>query len=151
MTETEKGFRGHRETRGRGASTKTTFCSIWVKSRGMIYSKLGVPPHPLSSSLLHLPLGKERETGDCQKERTLYSPGDQRHCGVTLKLKIQISMYSQMGRVCVTTRHQARVCQLEPTEGRVQSSFQLSPGTQLFYTDPALVGIQFKCVSINEK
>lgn len=60
---------------------------------------------------------------------TIFSLDDQRHCGLTLKLKIHTSMYSEMDTVCVITSHLSQIYQLEVTqmlhEERVQSNVQL--------------------------
>ena len=103
MNETGEGggvCRGHGEMKvggGRSArGTKTTSCSIWVKSRGMIYSRLGViPPSPCSTCLSE----RSEKLETAQEERTIFKPSDRRYCGLTLKLKIQISMYSEMNTV----------------------------------------------------
>lgn len=90
------------------------------------YPSTHPPPPPCSTCLSE----RSEKLETAQEELTIFSLGDQRHCGLTLKLKIQISMYSEMGTVCVTTRHQAQVCQLEltQTEERVQSSLWFSLG-----------------------
>lgn len=113
------------ERRGTVWSIKTT-SSIWVKSCGMIYSRLGaIPPSPPSICSTCL-LERSEKLETVQEEVTIFSLGDQRHCGLTLKLKIHISMYSEMDTVCVITRHLSQICQLEVTrEERVQSNVQL--------------------------
>lgn len=96
--------------------TKTTSCFIWVKSQGMIYSRLVVipsPSHPPPSPICPTCLSeRSQKLETAVKEWTIFSPGDQRHCGLTLKLKIRTSMYSEMGTVCITTRRREQVCQL---------------------------------------
>lgn len=85
MNETEGGVQGPQRDeggrRGRGArGTKTTSCSIWVKSRGMIYSRLGViPPSPRSTCLSE----RSEKLETAQEERTIFKPGDRRYCGLT--------------------------------------------------------------------
>lgn len=83
------------------------------------------PPSICSTCLLE----RSEKLETVQEEVTIFSLGDQRHCGLTLKLKIHISMYSEMDKVCVITRHLSQICQLEvtqmPREERVQSNVQL--------------------------
>lgn len=62
------------------------------------------PTPPLCSTCLP---ERSEKLETAQEELTIFSPGDQRHCGLTLKLKIRISMYRKVDTLCVITRHQA--------------------------------------------
>lgn len=72
-------------------NTKTTSCFIWVKSRGMIYSRLSVIPPPPFPPLRSTCLSERSEKLEiAQEERAIFSFRYQRHRGLTSKLKIQI-------------------------------------------------------------
>lgn len=140
MNETEEGCGGpRREKEGGGSAEKyknNLLLHMGQKSRDDLF-KTGCYPSFLSHLPHPPPLPPPPLCSTCLSERsekletaqlTIFSLGDQRHCGLTLKLKIQISMYSEMGAVCVTARRREQVCQLEVTQAgeRVQSGSQLS-------------------------
>lgn len=118
-----EGCRGHGE-KGGSVKYKNNLLHMGQKLWDDLFKTGCHPPPPSICSTCLLERSEKLET--VQEEVTIFSLGDQRHCGLTLKLKIHISMYSEMDTVCVITRHLSQICQLEVTrEERVQSNVQL--------------------------
>lgn len=113
MNETEEGCRGQRETGRWGGwravqKYKNNLLLHMGQKSGDDLFKTGCYPafHPLPPLLCSTCLSERSEKLETvQEELAIFSFRYQRHRGLTLKLKIQISMYSEMGTVCVTTTH----------------------------------------------
>lgn len=119
-----EGCRGHGE-KGGSVKYKNNLLHMGQKLLDDLFKTGCYPTFPPSICSTCL-LERSEKLETVQEEMTIFSLGDQRHCGLTLKLKIHISMYSEMDTVCVITRHLSQICQLEVTrEERVQSNVQL--------------------------